>query len=83
MSAEVLAETRDGNLVGVGDLIQARRNDYTLRDSRLRPITNREVYEVLGRNRWTGTLTVRDRDGIRGAPARSPTSSSTRRWPTP
>ena len=65
VSAEVLAEARDGNLVGVGDLIQARRNDYTLRDSRLRPITNREVYEVLGRNRWTGTLTVRDRDGIR------------------
>ena len=65
VSGEVLAETRDGNLVGVGDLIQARRNDYTLRDGRLRPITNREVYEVLGRNRWTGTLTVRDRDGIR------------------
>ena len=58
------AETRDGNLVGVGDLIQARRNDYTLRVHGGRPVTNREVYEVIGRNRLTGTLTVRDRDGI-------------------
>ena len=58
------AETRDGNLVGVGDLIQARRNDYTLRVHGGRPVTNREIYEVIGRNRLTGTLTVRDRDGI-------------------
>ena len=64
VSAEVLGQTRDGNLVGVGDLIQARRNDYTLRVHGGRPVTNREVYEVLGRNRLTGTLTVRDRDGI-------------------
>ena len=64
VSAEVLGQTRDGNLVGVGDLIQARLNDYTLRVHGSRPVTNREVYEVIGRNRWTGTLTVRDRDGI-------------------
>ena len=64
VSAEVLAETRDGNLVAVGDLIQARRNDYTLRVHGWRPVTNREVYEVVGCNRLTGTLTVRDRDGV-------------------
>ena len=64
VSAEVLGQTRDGNLIGVGDLIQARRNDYTLRVHGSRPVTNREVYEVIGRNRLTGTLTVRDRDGI-------------------
>ena len=64
VSAEVLGQTRDGNLVGVGDLIQARLNDYTLRVHGGRPVTNREVYEVVGRNRLTGTLTVRDRDGI-------------------
>ena len=64
VSAEVLGQTRDGNLIGVGDLIQARRNDYTLRVHGGRPVTNREVYEVVGRNRLTGTLTVRDRDGI-------------------
>ena len=64
VSAEVLGQTRDGNLIGVGDLIQARLNDYTLRVHGGRPVTNREVYEVLGRNRLTGTLTVRDRDGI-------------------
>ena len=60
----MLGQTRDGNLIGVGDLIQARLNDYTLRVHGSRPVTNREVYEVLGRNRVTGTLTVRDRDGI-------------------
>ncbi len=60
----MLAETSDGNLVAVGDLIQARRNDYTLRVHGARPVTNREMYEVIGRNRLTGTLTVRDRDGI-------------------
>ena len=60
----MLAETSDGNLVAVGDLIQARRNDYTLRVHGARPVTNREMYEVIGRNRLTDTLTVRDRDGI-------------------
>ena len=65
VSAEVLGQTRDGNLVGVGDLLQARLNDYTLRVHGGRPVTNREIYEVVGRNRLTGTLTVRDRDGIR------------------
>src|SRR5215203_4203299 len=42
VSAEVLGQTRDGNLIGVGDLIQARRNDYTLRVHGGRPVTNRE-----------------------------------------
>ena len=65
VSAEVLGQTRDGNLVGVGDLLQARLNDYSLQVRGGRPVTNREIYEVVGRNRWTGTLTVRDRDGIR------------------
>jgi conjugative relaxase-like TrwC/TraI family protein len=64
VSAEVLGHTRDGNLIGVGDLLQARRNDHTLRVYGGRPVTNREVYEVVGRDRWTGTLTVRDRDGM-------------------
>ena len=64
VSSEVLGETSDGNLVGVGDLLQARLNDYSLRVHGGRPVTNREVYEVVGRNRFTGTLTVRDRDGV-------------------
>ena len=65
VSAEVLGRTRDGNPIGVGDLIQARRNDWTLRVRGSRMVTNREVYEVLGRDRLTGSLTVRDRDGVR------------------
>ena len=71
VSAEVLARTRDGNPIGVGDLIQARRNDWTLRVRGSRMVTNREVYQVIGRNRLTGSLTVRDRDGVRAhLPAR-------------
>ena len=65
VAAEVLAEDMFGNPVGTGDLLQARRNDYRLRVHGGRPVTNREVYEVLNRNRLTGALTVRDRDGIR------------------
>lgn len=60
---EPLAVLRDGNLVGVGDLIQARRNDPTIPVEGPDTVINRQVYEVLGRNPVTGSLTVRDDDG--------------------
>ncbi|MGE0346580.1 MAG: MobF family relaxase [Gemmatimonadales bacterium] len=58
---EVLATLRDGNLVGVGDLIQARRNDYDQRVDGPGAVTNRAVYRVLGRGR-DGTLHVVEGD---------------------
>lgn len=60
VSAQVLGHDADGNSVGVGDLIQARRNDRRLRVEGPGMVTNREVYEVLGRDRSTRTLRVRD-----------------------
>lgn len=63
VSAVSVAEARDGNPVGVGDRIQARRNDYTLRFDGGRPVVNREVYQVVGYDRGADTLTVRALDG--------------------
>ncbi len=61
---QVLCTTRDGNSIGVGDLIQARRNDATIRvDSSLAGdgmVTNRLTYRVLGRDRDSGVLRVVD-----------------------
>src|SRR4051794_9504296 len=65
VSAEIVGEDMFGNLVGVGDLLQARRNDHSLGLHSGRPVTNREVYEVLSHDRLTGVLTVQDRDGAR------------------
>ena len=64
VDATVLGETSDRNPIGRGDWIQARRNDRDLRVEGPGMVTNREVYQVLGRNRLTGSLTVRDRDGV-------------------
>ncbi len=64
VSPEVLATLRDGNLVGVGDVIQARRNDASIRVDGNAMVTNRETYTVLGQDRWSGTVRVADEDGV-------------------
>jgi conjugative relaxase-like TrwC/TraI family protein len=64
VSTEGLGTLRDGNLVGVGDVIQARRNDPTLRVEGNGMVTNRETYTVLGQDPWSGALQVADRTGI-------------------
>ena len=64
VGAEVLGEARDGNLIGVGDLLQARRNNQSIRVDGRGMVTNREVYEVLGANPLHGTLVVRDKHGL-------------------
>ena len=40
------ATLRDGNTAGKGDLVQARKNDWLLRDRHGRPVINRDVYRV-------------------------------------
>ena len=64
VDATVLGETSDRNPIGRGDWIQARRNDPDLRVEGPGMVTNREVYQVVGRNRLSGSLTVRDRHGV-------------------
>lgn len=64
VSAEVLGETRDANLIAAGDLIQARRNDRSLRVDGAGMVTNREVYTVLGADTSTDALRVQDRNGL-------------------
>ena len=54
VDATVLGETSDRNPIGRGDWIQARRNDPDLRVDGPGMVTNREVYQVVGRNRRTG-----------------------------
>ena len=41
---------RDGNLAGVGDLIQTRRNDWQNRTSSGRPVVNRDIWRVVERH---------------------------------
>ncbi len=58
---------RDGNTAGVGDLVQARDNNYELRDSNNDPVYNRWMYRVTARGE-DGTLTAqrvtgRDKQG--------------------
>lgn len=60
VEAEVVATDRDGNPIGVGDIVQARRN-ARLDTSDGRRVVNRLTYEVLGRDD-RGRLTVRDRE---------------------
>ncbi len=64
VSPEVLGTLRDGNLIGAGDLIQARRNDTSIRVDGKGMVTNRETYTVLERDRRSGALRVANKDGV-------------------
>jgi conjugative relaxase-like TrwC/TraI family protein len=64
VGAEVIGTCRDGNLIGVGDRIQARRNDSRIRFDGPGRVTNRATYEVLGRHPLSGALRVRDEKGL-------------------
>ncbi|WP_165438618.1 MobF family relaxase [Pseudonocardia sediminis] len=73
VAPEILVELPDETRIGVGDVIQARHNDYRLRvdaapDGSRLPVTNRELYTVIGRDR-DGQLLARD---PRGAVAHLP-----------
>jgi hypothetical protein len=61
----VLAATRDGNPVGAGDLIQARRNDASIPVEGAGTVTNRATYRVLGGDPATGEVQVADAHGRR------------------
>lgn len=61
---EVLGQARDGNLVGVGDRIQSRQNDYNVRVDGRGAVYNRDVWTVLGMDRMTGDLRVQKDDGL-------------------
>lgn len=74
VSPETLAEAGvQRQKLSVGDRVQARENNYRLRvdpavgeDGRAGPawpVTNREVYTVIGKDLETGNLLVRDRFG--------------------
>ena len=56
----------DGTVAGVGDVVQARYNDRTVRDTFGRPVANRDVLRVVGRGR-DGSLAVEREDGRRAA----------------
>nr|WP_239028453.1 MobF family relaxase [Pseudonocardia acidicola] len=64
VAPEVIGTARDGNLIGVGDVIQARRNDWTIRVDGPGMVTNRVTYRVLGRDPFTGALRVADKNGL-------------------
>jgi hypothetical protein len=55
---EILETLRDATVVGVGDLIQARRNAPEIRVEGDGMVTNRETYTVLGVEKATGALKV-------------------------
>jgi len=74
VSPETLVEAGEQQqAISVGDQVQARENNYRLQvdpaigeDGRAGPawpVTNREVYTVIGRDAETGDLLVRDRFG--------------------
>jgi ATP-dependent exoDNAse (exonuclease V), alpha subunit - helicase superfamily I member len=74
VSPETLAEAGvQRQKLSVGDRVQARENNYRLRVDAARgedgragpawPVTNREVYTVIGKDPDTGDLLVRDRFG--------------------
>lgn len=67
VAPEVLATLPDGTEVGVGDLIQANNNDGRQRvdpgrDGVYRPVTNKQRYTVIGRDRH-GQLLAQDEYG--------------------
>ncbi|NUT50053.1 MAG: relaxase domain-containing protein, partial [Saccharothrix sp.] len=59
---EVLAELRDQNPIGVGDRVQARRNDRTQDTDSGQTVTNREVLEITGVEEQ-GRIVARRADG--------------------
>jgi conjugative relaxase-like TrwC/TraI family protein len=64
VSHEVVGQGSDNNPISVGDQIQARRNDRTLRVDGAGMVTNREIYTVRGANPFTGALQVEDENGL-------------------
>lgn len=64
VAPEVLATSADGNPIGIGDRIQARRNDRTIRADGAGMVTNKDTYAVLDRNPLTGELRVQDKTGM-------------------
>ena len=64
VDSEVLATARDGNFIGAGDVIQARRNDASLRVDGRGMVTNRETYRVLDLDPLTGALRVEAKNGV-------------------
>jgi conjugative relaxase-like TrwC/TraI family protein len=64
---QALSTTRDGNPIGAGDLIQARRNDPTIQvdgnPAGGGMVTNRLTYRVLGRDDMAGVLRAADSRG--------------------
>jgi hypothetical protein len=70
VAPEVLAMLRDGNQVGVGDVVAARANSTTIRVDGPGSVTNRETYTVLRRGA-DGALQVR---GVNGSVAHLPAS---------
>jgi conjugative relaxase-like TrwC/TraI family protein len=67
VDAAVLGVGRDGNPIGVGDCVQARRNDHTVSlgtGPGAAAVTNRAVYRVIGHK--PGGLEVSDESGRTG-----------------
>jgi hypothetical protein len=61
---QVLARLADGNSIGVGDRIQARRNDPAIAVHGPGMITNRATYTVLAQDPNSGAIRVRGADGL-------------------
>jgi hypothetical protein len=64
VGSRMLARLADGNPIGVGDRVQARRNDPTIPVTGAGMVTNRETYTVVDPNERTGAIRVRDRGGL-------------------
>jgi hypothetical protein len=60
----VLARLADGNPIGLGDRIQARRNDPTIPVHGPGMVTNRATYTVLAQDPNSGAIRVRGDDGL-------------------
>jgi hypothetical protein len=61
---EVLARLADGNPIGLGDRIQARRNDPSIAVHGPGMVTNRATYTVLAQDPNSGVIRVRGDDGL-------------------
>ena len=72
-------ELRDGNTAGIGDLVQARRNDHDITDGEDRWVANRDVWRV---ERYTRTRRRSEtKVVVRRYLGRDP--DGTRRWSDP
>lgn len=60
---EAIASLSDGTYVSVGDVIQARRNDWSIKVDGEGLVTNRLTYTVVGRDAY-GQLLVEDKNGV-------------------